>query len=296
MLAFLCITRKNPMDSLSACVTLKPKSLLLASTKGADDGLVPSGYQCISSQPRTSPLRPCPQTQVADSAATQKHFAVHAPAFASLVPLTRTPFPLFLCRKCPVQPPSGPPPMLSWSLDHLDNDNHSAMTTVVMRIDWGWAVRRAMCSYRLVISFQHQFVVQFFSHVQRFATPWTAARQDSLPFTVSWSLLKLMSIELLMPSNHLILCRPLLFLPSIFPSIRVFSNELAFCIKWGQRIGASASASVLLVNIQDWFPLGLTGLISWLSKGLSRVFSSIIENNLIRMLHSWMRCLKLKEV
>ena len=104
------------------------------------------------------------------------------------------------------------------------------------------------------------------------------------------------SIKSVMLSNHLILCCLLLFLPSVFPSIRVFSNELAFCIKWSQRIGASASASVLLVNIQDWFPLGLTGLISWLSKGLSRVFSSIIKNNLIRMLHSWMRCLKLKEV
>ena len=75
-----------------------------------------------------------------------------------------------------------------------------------------------------------------------------------------------------MPSNHLILCRPLLLLPSIFPSIRVFSNESALPIS-GQSIGASASASILPMNIQTWFPLGLTGLISLLSKGLSRVFS-----------------------
>ena len=66
--------------------------------------------------------------------------------------------------------------------------------------------------------------VQSLSHVQLSATPWTAARQASLSITNSWSLLKLMSIELVMPSNHLILCRPLLLLPSIFPSIRVFSN------------------------------------------------------------------------
>ena len=63
-------------------------------------------------------------------------------------------------------------------------------------------------------------------------TPWTAARQASLSITNFWSLLKLMSIESVMPSYHLILCRPLLLLPSIFPSIRVFSNESAFCIRW----------------------------------------------------------------
>ena len=79
------------------------------------------------------------------------------------------------------------------------------------------------------------------SHVRPFATPWTVACQASLSFTISWSLLKVMSIELLMPSNHLILFRPLLLL-SIFPSIRVLYNELALPIRW-QNIGASASAS-----------------------------------------------------
>ena len=106
------------------------------------------------------------------------------------------------------------------------------------------------------------------------ATPWTAARQASLSITNSRRLLKLISIESVMPSNHLILCRPLLLLPSIFPSIRVFSNESALHNRW-QSIGVSASASVLPMNIQDWFPLGLTGLNSLQSKGLSRVFSSI---------------------
>ena len=112
---------------------------------------------------------------------------------------------------------------------------------------------------------------QSLSHVQLFATLWTVARQASLSFTISWSLLKLISIESVMPSNHLILCRPLLFLPSIFPSIRVFLMSQFFA-SGGQSIGASAS--VLPMNIQDWFPLELTGWISSQSKGLSRVFSN----------------------
>ena len=80
----------------------------------------------------------------------------------------------------------------------------------------------------------HQFSsVQSLSRVWLFATPWIVAHQPSLSITNSWSLLKLMSIELVMPSNHLILCRPLVFLlPSIFPSIRVFSNESALHIRW----------------------------------------------------------------
>jgi len=90
-----------------------------------------------------------------------------------------------------------------------------------------------------------------------FPTPWTAAHQASLLITSSRSLLKLMSIESVMPSNHLILCRPLLLLPSILPSIRVFSNESVLASGW-QSIGASTSASILPMNIQDWFPLGLT--------------------------------------
>ena len=71
-----------------------------------------------------------------------------------------------------------------------------------------------------------------FSGVRLFVTPWTAARQASLSFTISWSLLKLMCIELVMPSNHLVLCHPLLLLPSIFPSIRVFSSESTLRIRW----------------------------------------------------------------
>ena len=105
--------------------------------------------------------------------------------------------------------------------------------------------------------------------VQLFATPWSAAPQVSLSFTISRSLLKLMSIESVMPSNHLILCHPL----QSFPPSRSFLMIWLFASD-GQSIGASASASVFPMNIQDWFPLGLTDLISLQSKGLSRVFSS----------------------
>ena len=106
-------------------------------------------------------------------------------------------------------------------------------------------------------------------------TPWTVAHQASLSITNSQNLLKLMYIELVMPSNHLVLCRPLLLLPSIFPSILSQSFLMSqLFISGGQSIGASASTSALPMNIQDLFPLGLTGLISLQSKGLSRVFFS----------------------
>ena len=95
-------------------------------------------------------------------------------------------------------------------------------------------------------------------------TPWTAAHQDSLSITNSWSLLKLMSIESVMPYNHLFLCHPLL-LPSIFLSIRVFFNESVLRIRWPKYWSFSFS-TLLPMNIQDWFPLGLTGLISLQSK------------------------------
>ena len=114
--------------------------------------------------------------------------------------------------------------------------------------------------------------VQSFSHVRLFATPWTAAPQANLSIINSRSLLKLVSIESVMPSNHLILCRPLLLLPASFPasgSLPV-SRLLA---SGAQSIGASASSSVLPVNLQALCPLGWTGLILQ-SKGLSEVFSS----------------------
>ena len=113
-----------------------------------------------------------------------------------------------------------------------------------------------------------------FSHpvVSDSATPWAAARQASLSITISRSLLKLKSIKLVMPSDHLIFCHPLLP-PSIFPSIRVFSNESVLHIRC-QSTGVSALASVLPINTQDWSPSEWTGWISLQSKGLSRVFSN----------------------
>ena len=108
--------------------------------------------------------------------------------------------------------------------------------------------------------------VQSLSRVQLFVTPWTAACQASLSITNSWSLLKLMSIKSVIPSNHLILCRPLLL--SVYPASESFPMSQFFAIS-GQSIGVSASVSVLPKNIQDWYPLGLTRLISLQSKGLS---------------------------
>ena len=115
--------------------------------------------------------------------------------------------------------------------------------------------------------------VQSLSHVWLLATPWTAACQASLSITNSQGLLKLMSIESVMLSNHLSLCRPLLLLPSIFPSIRVFSNESALHIKWPEywnfsfSISPSNEYSVLISFRMDWLDL-------LQSKGLSRVFSN----------------------
>ena len=121
--------------------------------------------------------------------------------------------------------------------------------------------------------------VQSLSHVWLSATTWTAGLQASLSITNSWRLSKLRSITLVMPSNHLILCHPLLLPPSIFLSIRVFSNEMVFA-SCGQSIGVSASVWVLPMNIQDWSgwispdPISQdpTGWISLQSKGFSRVF------------------------
>ena len=117
--------------------------------------------------------------------------------------------------------------------------------------------------------------VQSPSHVWLSATPWTAAHQTSLSFTISLSLLKLMSTESMVPSNHLILYHPLLLLPSIFPSVRVFSSESAVYIRWWKYWSFNFSIhSFLPMNIQGWFLIGLTSLISLLSKELSRVISS----------------------
>ena len=118
-------------------------------------------------------------------------------------------------------------------------------------------------------------LVQLFSRVRLFATPWTAACQALLSITNSWSLLKLMSIELMMPSNHLTLCHPLLLLLSIFPNHRVFSKESVLRIRWPKYWGFNFSISPSneqsgLISFRiDW-------LISLQSKGLLRVFSNMV--------------------
>ena len=130
-----------------------------------------------------------------------------------------------------------------------------------------------------------------------FVTPLTAAHQASLSFTISQSLLKLMSIESVMPSNHLILCRPLLFLPSIFPSIRVFSNELALCIRWPNywsfsfSISPSNEYSGLISFGIDWFDLfAVQGILKNCLQYLSSK-ASILQQSaffMVQILHPYM--------
>ena len=116
-------------------------------------------------------------------------------------------------------------------------------------------------------------VVELLRRVQLSVTPGTVARQAPLSSTISFSLLKFMSIESMMLSDHLILCRPFSFCLQSLLASESFPMSWLFALS-GQSIGASASASVLPLNIQGWFSLGLNGLISLLSKGLSRPFSS----------------------
>ena len=124
----------------------------------------------------------------------------------------------------------------------------------------------------------YSYSVQLLSCVQLFVTPWTAACQASLSITNSWSLPKLMSIETVRPSNYLILCRPLLLLPPIPPSIRVFSSESALCLRWPKywnlsfNISPSNEHPGLISFRMDW-------LDSLQSKGLSRVFSNTTVQN-----------------
>ena len=135
----------------------------------------------------------------------------------------------------------------------------------------------------------HQFSsVQSLTCVQLFVTPWTAAGQFPLSITNCCSLLKLMSIESMIPSNHLILCRPLLLLPSIFPSIRVFQMSQFFA-SGGQSIGVSHSASVLPMNIQNRFPAVQGTLKSLLQHHSSKV--SILQRSaffIVQLSHPFM--------
>ena len=122
-----------------------------------------------------------------------------------------------------------------------------------------------MCEREWRYILWHSIVaIRSLSHIRLFVTPWTAACQASLSFTIYQRLLKLMPIESVMPSSYLILCFPLLLLPQSFPASRSFPVSQLF-VSGGQSIGVSALASVLPMNIQDLFPLGSTSLISLLS-------------------------------
>ena len=129
-------------------------------------------------------------------------------------------------------------------------------------------------------------VVQLPGHVRLFATPWTAAHQASLSFTVSQSLLRFMSIKLVMPSNHLILCRPLLLLPSIFSSTRVFSSESALHIRWPKywsfnfSISSSNEYSRLISSKIDWFDLAVQGTLR-----------SLFQHHSLKIINSSALCL-----
>ena len=161
-------------------------------------------------------------------------------------------------------------------LSHLKLQKLESPHVVSAELRWK---RHSICTVRY---FERDYIhitfiavsVQFSrSVVSDSATPWIAARQASLSITSSWSLPKLMSIDSVMPSSHLILCLPLLLLPPIPPSIRVFPMSQLF--PWGgQSTGVSALASFLPKKSQGWTPLGWTGWISLQSMGLSRVFSN----------------------
>ena len=138
---------------------------------------------------------------------------------------------------------------------------------------WGSAWAHTKMWFRIWTSALQVSSVQLLSRVWFFATPWTAAHQASLSITNSQSLLKLMSIKSVMPSNHLILCDPFSTHLQSFPTSGSFHMSQLFT-SGGQSIGVSAPASVLPMNIQDWSPLGWTGWISSQSKELSRVFSN----------------------
>ena len=139
------------------------------------------------------------------------------------------------------------PCLLHWQADSLPLSHHGSPYVAFI-----------FCHHNSAPRFSS---VQLFNHVLLFVTPWTAARQASLSITTSQSLLKLMSVESVMPSNHLILCHSLLFLPSIFPSIRVFSNESDFRIRWPQywsfsfSISPSNEYSGLISLRTDWLDL-----------------------------------------
>ena len=182
----------------------------------------------------------------------------------SMSPPSRTPFPTSL----PIHP------CVPWCFyPALDSSSFSDYT-VFIKFGGIISANNFLISSLSEISTTIMFSsVQSLSHVQLFVTPWTTAYQASLSITHSQNPSKPICIESVMPSNDLILCHPLLLLPSMFPSIRVFSKESPLCIRWSKYWIFSFNISPPM-NTEDWFPLGWAGCISSQSKGLSRVFSN----------------------
>ena len=183
---------------------------------------------------------------------------------------------------------------MGWAEDKILEINPHIL---VIAIIYTWTSKKANIEDWIVLNPAHCYlcvVVHSLSRVWPFATPWTAACQDSMFFTISWSLLKLMSIESMMPSNHLILCRPLLLLPSIFPSIRVFSNESALHIRWSKywsfsfSISPSNEHSRLISFRMDWLDLfAVQGTL----KSLLQHHSSVLQRSaifIVQLSHSYM--------
>ena len=151
---------------------------------------------------------------------------------------------------------------MGYTLNNLNNNNKNKQKQMLRFNKWKKSFSGSQFSS-----------VQSLSRVQLFVTPWISARQASLSITNSQSSPRLTSIESVMPSSHLILCRPLLLLPQSLPASESFPKSQLFA--WGgQSTGVSASATFLPKNTQDWSPLEWTGWISLQSKGLSTVFSN----------------------
>ena len=144
----------------------------------------------------------------------------------------------------------------------------------------------------------HIVVVQSISFVLLFATPWTAAHQASLSFTISWNLLKRMSTESVIPSNHLVICHPLLFPPSIIPSIRVFSNDSVLRIRWAKywsfsfSVSPSSEYSELISFRMDWFDLLIVQRIHQFSpspqfKSINSLMLSFLQGPTLTPIHDY---------
>ena len=186
--------------------------------------------------------------------------------------------------------------ILAWEIPWIEKPSElQSVGSHRVRQDWSeWAWTRFIIKYLLLTNLCNCVILelhfcsfssdQLLSHIRLFVTPWAAACQASLSITNSWSLLRLMPIESAMPSNHLILCHPLLLLPSVFPSIRVFSNESVLHIRWPKywsfsfSISPSNKYSGLISFRMDWFDLlAIQGSLKSLLQKFKSINSSVFS-------------------